>query len=92
MITPRTTVVRRLLAALDAHRAHLAAEGRLAVQRHRQAAGWVVESVRERFGKRGLARLQALGLEVLAAGGQFPLPPHAPVQQSRPRGVRTARA
>ena len=59
-----------LLAALDAHRAHLAAEGRLAVQRHRQAAGWVVESVRERFGKRGLARLQALGLEVLAAGGQ----------------------
>ena len=59
-----------LLAALDAHLAHLAAEGRLVVQRHRQAAGWVVESVRERFGKRGLARLQALGLEVLAAGGQ----------------------
>ena len=59
-----------LLAALDAHRAHLAAEGRLVVQRHRQAAGWVVESVRERFGKRGLARLQALGLDVLAAGGQ----------------------
>ncbi len=68
------------LAALDAHRAHLADEGRLVVLRHRQAAGWIVEAVRERFGKRGLARLQALGLDVpsldvrgldvLGAGGQ----------------------
>ena len=59
-----------LLTALDAHRAHLAADGRLVVQRHRQAAGWVVEAVRERYGKRGLARLPMLGLDALEAGGQ----------------------
>lgn len=62
--------IEKLLQALDAHRAHLAADGRLVVQRHREAAGWVVEAVRERYGKRGLARLPSLGLDALPAGSQ----------------------
>ena len=59
------------MAALEAHRAHLAEQGRLAVARHRQAEGWVAEAFRERYGKRGLARLAELGLDAsLPAGGQ----------------------
>jgi LAO/AO transport system kinase len=60
-----------LVAALEAHRAHLAQEGRLAALRHRQSAAWVVESLRDRFGSQGLARLRRLGLDpVLSAGAQ----------------------
>jgi LAO/AO transport system kinase len=60
-----------LMAALDAHRAHLAGQGRLVVARHRQCEGWVHEALRERFGTRGLARLAALGLDAaLPAGAQ----------------------
>jgi LAO/AO transport system kinase len=60
-----------LVAALEAHRRHLAEDGRLAVQRHRQCGGWLREALRERFGTRGLARLAALGLDAaLPAGAQ----------------------
>ncbi len=60
-----------LLTAIDDHGAHLATDGRLAVARHRQGEGWVRESIRERFGRRGLARLEKLGLDVtLPAGAQ----------------------
>ena len=61
----------KLLAALEAHRAHLGAAGRLPIARHRQAEGWVGEALRERYGRRGLARLAELGLDAaLPAGGQ----------------------
>ena len=61
----------QLVAALEAHRAHLAEDGRLTVQRHRQCGGWLREALRERFGTRGLARLAALGLDAaLPAGAQ----------------------
>src|SRR6185436_19547126 len=60
-----------LMMALEAHRRHLAEDGRLAVQRHRQCGGWLREALRERFGTRGLARLAALGLDAaLPAGAQ----------------------
>jgi LAO/AO transport system kinase len=60
-----------LMAALDAHRQHLKAEGRLAISRYRQSQGWVHEALRERFGTRGLAKLASLGLDVsLPAGAQ----------------------
>jgi LAO/AO transport system kinase len=60
-----------LMTALEAHRAHLAQDGRLAVARHRQSEGWLREALRERFGTRGLARLGALGLDAsLGPGGQ----------------------
>jgi LAO/AO transport system kinase len=60
-----------LMAALDAHRAHLAAEARLAIARHRQSEGWLREALRERFGTHGLARLGRLGLDAgLPAGAQ----------------------
>jgi LAO/AO transport system kinase len=63
--------IAELMAALDAHRAHLSQAGRLAVARHRQSEGWVREALRERYGTRGLARLAILGLDAaLPAGGQ----------------------
>ncbi|MBS0537438.1 MAG: methylmalonyl Co-A mutase-associated GTPase MeaB [Proteobacteria bacterium] len=60
-----------LIQALEDHRAHLAQEGRLLVARHRQAEGWIGEALLDRFGRRGLARLGALGLDAaLPPGGQ----------------------
>jgi LAO/AO transport system kinase len=61
-----------LMQALEAHRAHLAAEGRLAVARHRQSEGWIAESLRERFGRAGLARLGRLGLDLALPPGMQP--------------------
>ena len=60
-----------LMAALEAHRTHLSADNRLAIARHRQSEGWVVESLRERFGREGIARLGRLGFDLgLPAGAQ----------------------
>ncbi|TAJ37123.1 MAG: methylmalonyl Co-A mutase-associated GTPase MeaB [Reyranella sp.] len=60
-----------LVEALEAHRRHLAVEGRLAIARHRQSEGWIAESLRERFGSEGIARLGRLGFDLaLAPGGQ----------------------
>ena len=60
-----------LLEALEAHRRHLAAEGRLAIARHRQGEGWIAEALREQFGRNGIARLGRLGFDLaLAPGGQ----------------------
>ena len=60
-----------LLEALEAHRRHLAAEGRLAIARHRQGEGWIAEALREQFGRNGIARLGRLGFDrALAPGGQ----------------------
>ncbi|OFW98240.1 MAG: ArgK protein [Alphaproteobacteria bacterium RIFCSPHIGHO2_12_FULL_66_14] len=60
-----------LIEALEAHRRHLAAEGRLAIARHRQSESWVAEQLRERFGSEGIARLGRLGFDLaLAPGGQ----------------------
>ena len=61
----------RLVAALEQHRAHLNVDGRLAVTRHRQSEGWIVEALREQFGRSGLARLGRLGFDLdLPPGGQ----------------------
>lgn len=61
----------RLVAALEQHRAHLNADGRLAVARHRQSEDWIVEALREQFGRSGIARLGRLGFDLaLPAGGQ----------------------
>ena len=59
-----------LMAALEAHRAHLGEEGRLDAMRRRQASGWVVEALRERYGQQGLARLERLGLDAGLVEGQ----------------------
>jgi LAO/AO transport system kinase len=60
-----------LMGALELHRLHLQADGRLAIGRHRQSEGWVREALQERFGARGLARLAGLGLDAsLPAGAQ----------------------
>ena len=61
-----------LLAALEAHRAHLAADGRLVVARHRQSEGWIAESLRDRFGRDGIARLGRLGFDLALAPGAQP--------------------
>jgi LAO/AO transport system kinase len=60
-----------LMAAIEAHRLHLQADGRLVLSRHRQSEGWVHEALQERFGARGLAQLATLGLDAsLPAGAQ----------------------
>ena len=61
-----------LMAALEAHRAHMVADGRLVVARHRQSEGWVVESLRDRFGRDGIARLGRLGFDLALAPGVQP--------------------
>ena len=61
-----------LAAALEAHRAHLAADGRLVLARHRQSEGWVAQSLRDRFGREGIARLGRLGFDLALAPGTQP--------------------
>jgi LAO/AO transport system kinase len=61
-----------LAAALEAHRAYLAVDGRLAVVRHRQSEGWIAESLRERFGREGIARLGRLGFDLALPPGAQP--------------------
>lgn len=52
-----------LLAAIDGHAAWLDAEGRRAKARRAQAETWLVDFVRERFGREGLRRAGTLSLE-----------------------------
>jgi LAO/AO transport system kinase len=61
-----------LTTALEAHRTHLTADNRLAVARHRQSEGWIVESLRERFGREGIARLGRLGFDLSLKPGAQP--------------------
>ncbi len=61
-----------LLSALESHRAHLAADRRLALARHRQSEGWVAQSLRDRFGRDGIARLHRLGFDLALAPGMQP--------------------
>jgi LAO/AO transport system kinase len=61
-----------LLLALDAHRVHLAADGRLVLARHHQSEGWVAQSLRDRFGRDGIARLGRLGFDLALAPGVQP--------------------
>jgi LAO/AO transport system kinase len=61
-----------LLAALEAHRAYLATDGRLVLARHRQSEGWVAQSLRDRFGREGIARLGRLGFDLALAPGTQP--------------------
>ena len=61
-----------LMEALEAHRAYMLAHGRLALARHRQSEGWVAESLRDRFGRDGLARLGRLGFDLALAPGVQP--------------------
>ena len=62
----------KLMDALQAHRAYMLANGRLQVARHRQSEGWVAESLRDRFGRDGLARLSRLGFDLALAPGAQP--------------------
>lgn len=61
-----------LVEALEAHRSYLTADNRLLVARHRQSEGWVAESLRERFGHEGIARLGRLGFDLALKPGAQP--------------------
>jgi len=61
-----------VIAAMEAHRAHLMVDSRLVVARHRQAEGWIAQSLRDRFGRDGLARLGRLGFDLLLPEGAQP--------------------
>lgn len=54
--------VGELVAAIDAHAAFLAEGGRLAAARLEQARQWLMESVRERYGREGLKRAGTIAL------------------------------
>lgn len=72
-VSSRTaTGIDGLIAGLEAHREHLARDGRLSVARHRQAESWVVQSLRDRFGRDGIARLGRLGKDLALAPGAQP--------------------
>ena len=51
-----------LIGTLDAHAAYLAGDGRLVLARRAQAGQWLVEAVRERFGREGIRRAGDLTL------------------------------
>ncbi|MTJ81712.1 MAG: methylmalonyl Co-A mutase-associated GTPase MeaB [Telmatospirillum sp.] len=52
-----------LIDAVDRHRGFLAEDGRLARARHAQASDWLIDAVRERFGRDGVRRAGYLGLD-----------------------------
>jgi LAO/AO transport system kinase len=52
-----------LIAAIEGHAGHLRQSGQLDSLRQRQASGWLVDQVRERFGREGVRRAGYLGLE-----------------------------
>lgn len=56
------TGVGELIAAIDAHRLHLMEGGRRTLARNAQAELWLVEAIRDRFGRHGLARAGDLSL------------------------------
>jgi LAO/AO transport system kinase len=64
--------INTLVEALEAHRSYLTADNRLLVARHRQSEGWVAESLRERFGREGIARLGRLGFDLVLKPGAQP--------------------
>jgi len=55
--------VEPLIAALERRWAWLAEAGRLARQRQGQARQWVVEGIRQRFGREGLKRAGEIALQ-----------------------------
>ena len=61
-----------LVEALERHRAHLSADNRLLIARHRQSEGWVAESLRDRYGREGIARLGRLGFDLALKPGAQP--------------------
>ena len=74
--------VAELAAAIDTHWSHLGEGARLDAARATQAETWLVQAVRERFGRDGLARAGDLGL-----AGESPFARMADVarQLTRPR-------
>ncbi len=66
------TGIEALMAALEAHRKHMAGQGRLVSARRRQSERWVVEAFRERFGQRGLQRLQGVAMDGILSSDASP--------------------
>lgn len=70
-----------LASALDAHREFLEGEGRLGRKRAAQAQAWLMDAVRERFGREGLKRAGPLALDA----GESPFRKLAEVARSLAR-------
>ena len=66
------TGIEALMAALEAHRKHMAGQGRLVSARRRQSERWVLEAFRERFGQRGLQRLQGVAMDGILSSDASP--------------------
>jgi len=65
---PQRQGIDNLMNAIDTHAAYLRDGGRLTATRKEQAALWLAESVRERYGRDGIRRAGYLGLD----GGDSP--------------------
>jgi hypothetical protein len=50
----------------------MAGEGRLKAARRRQSERWVVEAFRERYGQRGLQRLQGAAMDGIVSSDASP--------------------
>jgi LAO/AO transport system kinase len=61
-----------LMIALEEHQEHMAEHGRLADARRRQSQRWVMEAFRERFGQRGLLRLQGVAMDGVLSSDASP--------------------
>lgn len=66
------TGIEALMAALEEHQNHMAGEGRLNAARRRQSERWVVEAFRERYGQRGLQRLQGVAMDGIVSSDASP--------------------
>lgn len=64
--------IEALMAALEEHRQYMAEQSRLAAARGRQSERWVVEAFRERFGQRGLQRLQGVAVDAILSSDASP--------------------
>ncbi len=64
--------IKALMAALEEHRVHMAGQGRLGDARRRQSKRWVLEAFRERFGQRGLQRLQGVAMDGILSSDASP--------------------
>lgn len=64
--------IAEVMEALEAHRLHMLADRRLAVARHRQGEAWIAQSLRDRFGREGIARLGRLGFDLHLPPGAQP--------------------
>jgi LAO/AO transport system kinase len=62
----------KLMMALNEHERHLSIDGRLAEMRHRQSERWVLEAIKEQYGRRALDLLSGMALDTVLTTAESP--------------------